>query len=80
MRIEPFGQPADDCVSRPGYQYFTHLTAWAPLCGPMFFAPMNALSERLLVSTMHAGGTATESSPPIYWLITTKHRGQTGEL
>lgn len=56
LPIEPFGQPADDDVSHPAlYQYFMHLTAGGRVGGPLFFAVLNALSERLVVSTMHAG-------------------------
>lgn len=55
LPIEPFGRPADDVVSHPAlYQHFMRLTAGSRLGGPLFFAVLNALSERLVVSTMHA--------------------------
>jgi hypothetical protein len=57
LPIEPFGRPVDG-VSHPAlYEVFMYLLAGAVTrpSGRVFFGPvLNALSERLVVSTMHA--------------------------
>ena len=52
LPIEPFGFPSDGVVRHPAlYRLFLNV----PM-GPLYFcAVLNALSERLVVSTMHAG-------------------------
>jgi DNA gyrase/topoisomerase IV subunit B len=56
LPIEPFA-PRGGGVSHPAlYQLFMYLAAGAPPFGRFFFgAILNALSERLVVSTMHDG-------------------------
>jgi DNA gyrase subunit B len=56
LPIEPFSVPADG-VSHPAlYRWFMYLLAGAGPSGMLVFgAALNALSERLVVSTMHDG-------------------------
>jgi DNA gyrase/topoisomerase IV subunit B len=57
LPIEPFSLPADGVAHPALYQSFMHLFAGGMIpFGTSSFGPvLNALSERLVVSTMHAG-------------------------
>jgi DNA gyrase/topoisomerase IV subunit B len=57
LPIEPFGRPVDGVVHPALYQSFMYLFAagMVPFGTSAFGPVLNALSERLVVSTMHAG-------------------------
>lgn len=54
LPIEPVGRPADGVTHPALYQFFMHLMVGRPRA-LVFGAILNALSERLVVSTMHDG-------------------------
>ncbi len=54
LPIEPVGRPAEGVTHPALYQFFMHLMVGTPRA-LMFGAILNALSERLVVSTMHDG-------------------------
>ncbi|MCA9590540.1 MAG: hypothetical protein KC657_34800 [Myxococcales bacterium] len=54
LPIEPVGRPAEGVAHPALYQFFMHLMVGTPRA-LVFGAILNALSERLVVSTMHDG-------------------------